>query len=225
VNEAMASLAASTRSVEGAEATIDAHTTAGGACSTHPPPGSSPERADEPPAITRSPADRPPRYAVSLGHIAAHVETPECRRLVAQFGQPRSDLARPGQLRVRHGVLVGGELHDRHIGVFTIPVPGRYAAGCGPLALGALQPLIEQRIEFLGATRPVLDDLDEAHDAPAACSRAHTDAPCQSIATTGSSPTTQASCPGGREVISPGPESNSVPSAITTWIRPLIWYC
>ena len=54
------------------------------------------------------------------------------------------------------------------------------------------------------------------------CLRAQTDAPCQSIATTGSSPTTQASWPGGSEVISPGPASSSVPSDMTTWIRPLI---
>jgi hypothetical protein len=46
--------------------------------------------------------------------------------------------------------------------------------------------------------------------------RAQTEAPCQSIATTGSSPTTQASWPGGSDVISPGPDSTSVPSCITT---------
>ncbi len=54
---------------------------------------------------------------------------------------------------------------------------------------------------------------------------AHTDAPCQSTATTGSSPTTQASWPGGKEAISPGPTSSSVPSAMMTWTVPPTWYC
>ena len=57
------------------------------------------------------------------------------------------------------------------------------------------------------------------------CGRAQTDAPCQSTATTVSSPTTQASWPGGNEASSPAPNSNSVPSSIWTCTRPEIWYC
>jgi hypothetical protein len=45
-------------------------------------------------------------------------------------------------------------------------------------------------------------------------------APAQSIATTGSLPTTQASCPDGRDVTSPGPASNSVPSFMRMRSRP-----
>lgn len=54
---------------------------------------------------------------------------------------------------------------------------------------------------------------------------AQTDAPCQSTTTTGLSPTTHASCPGGSEITSPGPASISVPSCIFTWMRPAMWYC
>jgi len=45
------------------------------------------------------------------------------------------------------------------------------------------------------------------------------------MVTAGSSPTTQASWPGGKERISPGPASTSLPSAMRMWIRPLTWYC
>ena len=41
---------------------------------------------------------------------------------------------------------------------------------------------------------------------------------------TGSFPTTQASCPGGRSDTSPGPNSASAPSSITTCRRPATWY-
>src|SRR5664279_1159745 len=49
-------------------------------------------------------------------------------------------------------------------------------------------------------------------------------APNQSMVTTCSSPTTQASWPEGREVTAPGSASNSVPSSI--WMRkvPATWY-
>src|SRR5690348_16574695 len=47
--------------------------------------------------------------------------------------------------------------------------------------------------------------------------------PVISIITTGSFPTTQASCPGGTTPTSPGPNSCSVPSSILTRKRPETW--
>src|SRR5262249_7875324 len=47
--------------------------------------------------------------------------------------------------------------------------------------------------------------------------------PVISTITTGSFPTTQASCPGGTTPTSPGPNSCSVPSSILTRKRPEIW--
>src|SRR5215212_7160834 len=49
--------------------------------------------------------------------------------------------------------------------------------------------------------------------------------PVKSIATTGSSPTTHALLPGGIIAVSPGPNSSSEPSSITTLILPDIIYC
>src|SRR5215212_563381 len=49
--------------------------------------------------------------------------------------------------------------------------------------------------------------------------------PVKSIATTGSSPTTHALLPGGIIAVSPGPNSSSEPSSITTLILPDTIYC
>lgn len=59
---------------------------------------------------------------------------------------------------------------------------------------------------------------------PVEAGRAQTDAPCQSMPTTVSSPTTHASWPGGNVVISPAVTSSSVPSAMTTCRSPHTWY-
>src|SRR5438309_5533815 len=48
--------------------------------------------------------------------------------------------------------------------------------------------------------------------------------PWKSTTTTGSFPTTHASCPGGTNDISPGPTSFAVPSFITIWRTPETWY-
>src|SRR5918996_4462796 len=48
--------------------------------------------------------------------------------------------------------------------------------------------------------------------------------PVKSTATNGSSPITQASCPGGTYPTSPGPNSSSLPSSILTLILPDITY-
>jgi hypothetical protein len=97
------------------------------------------------------------------------------------------------------------------------------------LALGLLEPLVEQHLDLVESAAceldDLLDDLDEWRPSQPSCLRAQTEAPCQSIATTGSLPTTQASCPGGIDMISPATGSSSVPSAITTRMRPLTRYC
>ena len=49
--------------------------------------------------------------------------------------------------------------------------------------------------------------------------------PLISRTTTGSLPTTQASCPGGKSDTSPGPNSASLPSSMRTPRRPERWYC
>jgi hypothetical protein len=49
---------------------------------------------------------------------------------------------------------------------------------------------------------------------------AYVSIPVKSTWTQGSSPTTQASCPGGITTTSPGPTSFSVPSSIRTTMRP-----
>jgi len=48
--------------------------------------------------------------------------------------------------------------------------------------------------------------------------------PVKSIPTTGSFPTTQALCPGGITAASPGPNSSSAPSSMTTLILPETMY-
>src|SRR5262249_4983729 len=48
--------------------------------------------------------------------------------------------------------------------------------------------------------------------------------PLMSMTTTGSSPSTQSSWPGGNQDTSPGPNSISLPSPIATWSRPDTWY-
>src|ERR671918_2468579 len=54
---------------------------------------------------------------------------------------------------------------------------------------------------------------------------AYSFSPVKSIATTGSFPTTHALCPGGITPVSPGPNSSTEPSSITTFNLPEIKYC
>src|SRR5438270_3553761 len=92
-----------------------------------------------------------------------HVAVGERDRSVAQRCYPAGEFGRLGQVRVLHGRLGGVEEDDVVVAVRVVAVLEQELPAGSALALGSLQPLLVESLEFLPLRCRKGDDLGERH--------------------------------------------------------------
>src|SRR5262249_43764020 len=103
------------------------------------------------------------RGSSTSGTIVDHVEIGELDRPVDERALLLAELARLGQVRVRHRRLVGVEERDDDVAIRVVAVATDDRSSERALALGRLLPLALQVLDLVDVLRAHLHDLYEAH--------------------------------------------------------------